>query len=53
MKQGFKLLLVMVMVLGVFTLTGCGSKKEDNTVKISYTHSLILGTITKHLMKVN
>ena len=38
MKQGFKLLLVMVMVLGVFTLTGCGSKKEDNTVEISYKH---------------
>ena len=39
MKKVGKLLLVMVLaVASVFTLTGCGSsKKEDNTVEISYT----------------
>ena len=38
MRNGIKILLAAVLTLtAVFTLTGCGSKKEDNTKEISYT----------------
>ena len=38
MNRIFKLVLVMVLAFSVFTITGCGNKKEEsNTVEISYT----------------
>ena len=44
MKKIFKYALALVLVLSVFLITGCESKKEENTVDISYNHGK--GTFT-------